>query len=90
MFTTKMAIWTAVMFVMLMAFYMSWRFFFATENGVYRSHIRKCSNCSKFKSTNSFFDGYCRVWKREVIKKSVCKHYYPKNEWVKFLEKIGF
>jgi len=88
--TKEMLFWAAVMFIMFMVFFLSWRFFFTTGNGVYRSHVRKCSNCSKFQSTQSFFDGYCRVWKHTVIKKSICKHYYPKNLWVELLEKAGF
>jgi hypothetical protein len=88
--TKEMIFWAAVMFVMFLAFFLSWRFFFSTEDDTYRSRVRKCANCSKFQSTQSFFDGYCRVWKRKVIKKSICKHYYPNNFWVSFLEKMGF
>ncbi|RMF09552.1 MAG: hypothetical protein D6762_03375 [Candidatus Neomarinimicrobiota bacterium] len=90
MWTWQAAVWAFVIMVLLFAFYLSWRYFFATTGDVYRSRIRRCSNCDRFKPIGSVHDGYCRIWKRNVIKKEICKHYYPKNLWVHILEKAGF
>lgn len=88
--THTIIIWSLVIGVILLLFVASWRYFWATSNDTYRSYVRKCSNCARFKSIHSIYNGYCTLWERNVLKQSVCKHYIPKNTWVKWLEKSGF
>ncbi len=89
-FTTQSAILAIIVLIILLIFVSSWRYFFTTGNDPYRSRSYRCSNCDKFNRTGSLFEGYCYIWKREVLKDSTCKHFNAKGLIAKLMGKLGF
>lgn len=88
-FSQQSAILAVVIFFVLILFIMSLRYFFATDDDTYRSRSYRCKKCDKFKKTGSLFEGYCNLWKREVLKDSTCKHFSPKDLLTRILGKFG-
>ena len=88
-FSQQSAITALLILIGLILFILSLRYFFATDNDTYRSRSYRCGKCDKFKKTGSLFEGYCNLWKKEVLKDSTCKHFNPKGLLTRILGKFG-